>query len=261
MLGAVIGDMVGSVYEWNNRKTKDFTPFFHARSHPTDDSVLTIAVADALLNDRPPVQAFKDWGRRYPKSGWGGRFNRWLFSDETEPYGSFGNGAAMRVSPTALLGKTLDETLASAGRVTAITHDHPEGLKGAAATAHAIYLAFEGVDVVDIRVVIQDEYGYDLGRTVDGIRPGYTFDVTCQGSVPEALICVFEATDFEDAIRNAISIGGDSDTLAAIAGGFAEARFGIPPEIAAEAWHRLPADMRDILETLYKNTHRPPPVR
>jgi ADP-ribosylglycohydrolase len=133
MLGAVIGDMVGSVYEWNNRKAKDFSPFFHARSHPTDDSVLTIAVADSLLNNRPPVHAFKDWGRRYPKSGWGGRFSRWLFSDETAPYGSFGNGAAMRVSPTALLGKTLDETLATAQRVTAITHDHPEGLKGAAA--------------------------------------------------------------------------------------------------------------------------------
>jgi ADP-ribosylglycohydrolase len=159
------------------------------------------------------------------------------------------------------LGKTLDETLASAGRVTAITHNHPEGLKGAAATAHAIFLAFEGVALAEIRVVIQDTYGYDLERTVDGIRPGYKFDVTCQGSVPEAMICVFEATCFEDAIRNAISLGGDSDTLAAIAGGFAEARFGIPPEIAAEAWQRLPPDMRGILETLYKNTHRPPPVR
>jgi ADP-ribosylglycohydrolase len=261
MLGAIIGDMVGSVYESNNRKTKDFSPFFHARSRPTDDSVLTIAVADSLLNNRPTVDSFKDWGRRYPKSGWGGRFKKWLFSDETEPYGSFGNGAAMRVSSTALLGKTLDETLASAGRVTAITHNHPEGLKGAAATAHAIFLAFEGVALAEIRVVIQDTYGYDLERTVDGIRPGYKFDVTCQGSVPEAMICVFEATCFEDAIRNAISLGGDSDTLAAIAGGFAEARFGIPPEIAAEAWQRLPPDMRGILETLYKNTHRPPPVR
>ncbi len=261
MLGAVIGDMVGSVYEWDNRKSKDFSPFFHARSHPTDDSVLTIAVADVLLNKRSPVHAFKDWGRRYPESGWGGHFKRWLFSDETAPYGSFGNGAAMRVSPTALVGKTLDETLASARRVTEITHDHPEGIKGATATAHAIFLAYEGVELAEIRAVIQEAYGYDLERTVDGIRPGYKFDVTCQGSVPEALICVFEGTGFEDAIRNAISIGGDSDTLAAIAGGFAEARFGIPPEIAAEAWHRLPPDMRGILETLYKNTHRPPPVR
>lgn len=261
MLGAVIGDMVGSVYEWNNLKTKDFSPFFHARSRPTDDSVMTIAVADALLNNRPLVHTFKDWGRRYPDSGWGRRFQRWLFSDETEPYGSFGNGAAMRVSPTALLGKSLDETLASARRVTVPTHDHPEGIKGAAATAHAIFLAYQGIELAEIRVVLQEAYGYDLERTVDGIRPGYTFDVTCQGSVPEALICVFEATDFEDAIRNAISIGGDSDTLAAIAGGFAEARFGIPPEIAAEAWHRLPPDMRGILETLYKNTPRPPPVR
>lgn len=261
MLGAIIGDMVGSVYEWNNLKSKDFTPLFHARAKPTDDSVLTIAVADSLLNDRLPVEAFKDWGRRYPECGWGGRFKRWLFSDETGPYGSFGNGAAMRVSPAALLGKTLDETLASAKRVTEITHDHPEGLKGAAATAHAIFLAFEGEALADIRMVIQETYGYDLQRTVDDIRPDYTFDVTCQGSVPEALICVFEATDFEDAIRNAISIGGDSDTLAAIAGGFAEAHFGIPPEIAAEAWQRLPADMRDILEALYNNAHRPPPVR
>jgi ADP-ribosyl-[dinitrogen reductase] hydrolase len=256
MLGAIIGDIAGSVYEFQGHKWKDFEPFLRGDAFFTDDSVLTVAVADALIDERPPVEAFKDWGRRYPDSGWGGRFSRWLFSQETAPYGSYGNGAAMRVSPAGLLGRTPEEALAFARRVTEVTHDHPEGLKGAAATTLAIFLALRGETVSAIRRAVGKAYGYDLDRTVDGIRPGYRFDETCQGTVPEALICALEAVDYEDAIRNAISLGGDSDTLGAIAGGIAEARFGIPDDIAAEGWRRLPVDMREMMAALYRRAGR-----
>ncbi len=256
MLGAVIGDIAGSVYEFRGYKAKDFEPFLRRDAFFTDDSVLTVAVADALINDRPPGQAFKEWGRRYPNSGWGGRFSRWLFSAETAPYGSYGNGAAMRVSPAGLLGHTLEETLGFARSVTEVTHDHPEGLKGAAATATAIFMALHGESASAIRRAVSGAYRYDLDRTVAGIRPGYRFDETCQGTVPEAVICALEAAGYEDAIRNAISLGGDSDTLAAIAGGIAEARFGIPDDIAAEGWRRLPADMREVIAALYRRAGR-----
>lgn len=252
MFGALIGDLVGSVYEWNNVKSKDFQPLIHPRAFLTDDSVLTVAVADALLDGRSFVESFKDWGHRYPDSGWGARFARWLFSSETVPYGSFGNGSAMRVSPAALLATSLDEALELARQTALPTHDHPEGIKGAQATAMAIWLARQGMDAESIRRQVAEFSGYDLARSVDDIRPGYRFDVTCQGSVPEALICALEATSFEDAIRNAISIGGDSDTVAAIAGPVAEARFGIPQDIAAEAWARVPAVMRAVVERLYQ---------
>jgi ADP-ribosyl-[dinitrogen reductase] hydrolase len=251
MFGALIGDLVGSVYEWKNYKAKDFQPLIHPRTFLTDDSVLTVAVADAFLNGRPLVESFKDWGRRYPQSGWGGQFKRWLFSDETEPYGSFGNGAAMRVSPSALLAENLDDVLELARHSAAVTHNHPEGIKGAQTTAMAIYYARQGRPAEDIRALVADFSGYDLDRTVDSIRPGYRFDVTCQGSVPEALICALEATSFEDALRNAISLGGDSDTIAAIAGPLAEARFGIPEDIAATAWAKVPKEMRSVIEALY----------
>jgi ADP-ribosyl-[dinitrogen reductase] hydrolase len=204
MQGAIIGDIAGSIYEWKRIKTESFEPFLAPEAIFTDDSVLTVAVADALVNGRPPVESFKDWGRRYPDSGWGGRFHRWLFSAETEAYGSFGNGAAMRVSPAGLLGQTLDQALDLAHRVTEITHDHPEGLKGAAATAMAIFLARSGEGTQTIGQAVTRRFGYDLDRTVDRIRPGYRFNETCQGSVPEALACALEATDYEDAIRNAI---------------------------------------------------------
>ncbi len=251
MFGALIGDLVGSVYEWNNYKAKDFQPLIHPRAFLTDDSVLTVAVADAFLNGRGLVECFKDWGGRYPNSDWGGRFAQWLFSDQTEPYGSFGNGAAMRVSPVALLADSLDEVLELARQSAVVTHNHPEGIKGAQATAMAIYYARLRFDPEDIRSLVADFSGYDLSRSVDDIRPGYRFDVTCQGSVPEALICALEATSFEDALRNTISIGGDSDTLAAIAGPVAEARFGIPQVIGLEAWSRVPTDMRSVIELLY----------
>ncbi|GAB4362732.1 MAG: ADP-ribosylglycohydrolase family protein [Methylohalobius crimeensis] len=251
MIGAIAGDIIGSVYEGHPCKTKDFTPLFSPEAHFTDDTVLTVAVADTLLNGRDPVKAFKEWGRRYPDSGWGGMFAQWLFSERTQPYGSFGNGAAMRVSPAGLLGKGLNEAREMAEYVTRITHDHPEGIKGAIATATAIVLARQGTEAEAIRRTVQQDYGYDLDRTVDTIRPGYGFDATCQGTVPEAIVCALEAADYEDAVRNAVSLGGDADTLAAITGGIAEARFGIPQSIAQEAFHHLPGDMQVVMETLY----------
>lgn len=256
MFGALIGDIVGSVYEWNNYKAKDFQPLIHPRAFYTDDSVLTVAVADAFLTKRGLVESFKDWGHRYPNSDWGGRFARWLFSEQTEPYGSFGNGAAMRVSPVVLLADSLDEVLALAHLSAAVTHNHPEGIKGAQATALAIHYARLGFDPEYIRNKVADFSGYNMDRSVDEIRPDYSFDVTCQGSVPEALICALEATSFEDALRNTISIGGDSDTLAAIAGPVAEARFGIPQNIGLDAWDRVPMDMRSVIEQLYERGGR-----
>lgn len=251
MFGALIGDLVGSVYEWDNYKAKDFQPLIHLQAYLTDDSVLTVAVADAFIHDRPLVESFRDWGLRYPDSDWGGRFQQWLFSSSPQPYDSFGNGAAMRCSPAALLARSLDEALELAKASAMPTHNHPEGIKGAQATVMAIYLALTDHDVGHIREAVSEFSGYDLSRTVDEIRPGYRFDETCQGSVPQALTCALEATSFEDAIRNAISIGGDSDTIAAIAGPVAEALFGIPKNIAALAWAHVPAPMRVVMEALY----------
>ena len=250
MLGAIIGDIAGSLYEGRPHKSKDF-PFFGPGADFTDDTVCTIAVADALLHDKPPADALYQWCTRYPGRGYGGMFARWLRAWQRRPYGSFGNGAAMRVSPAGLLGATLDEALQMARWVTDVTHDHPEGVNGAAATVHAIFLARAKAGADEIRAAIAADYDYNLARTVDEIRPGYQFDITCQGTVPEALICALEAEDFEDAIRNAISLGGDADTLAAIAGGVAEARFGIPANLAKEGRSRLPGDMNRVLDELY----------
>ena len=255
MLGAIIGDIVGSVYEFNNYRAKDFQPLFSRKAFFTDDSVCTCAVADALINHRHPAHALKEWGQRYwENGGWGRSFALWLGSDTLEPYNSWGNGAAMRVSPAGLLAQSLDEAIALANKVTVVTHNHPEGMKGAAATAAAIYLARTGASQAHIRGYISETYDYDLTRTIDEIRPNYRFNESCQDTVPQALTCVLEADSFEDAIRNAISIGGDSDTIGAIAGGVAEAMFGIPDHIADEAWKRLPEDMRQVLTELYETT-------
>lgn len=253
MLGAVIGDIVGSVYEFNNHRVTDFEPFLHPDCFFTDDTVCTIAVADALLQGKHPALALKEWGRRYwDNGGWGGRFAQWLASDSLDPYGSFGNGAAMRVSPAGLVATSVGNAMLLADRVTAVTHDHPEGIKGARATAVAIFLARAGVGADQIRQELENGFGYDLSPTVDQIRPHYRFNETCQETVPQALICALAATSFEGAIRNAISIGGDSDTIAAIAGGVAEARFGIPEWIRRQGWEYLPADMREVLKALYQ---------
>ncbi len=252
MLGSIIGDIAGSVYEFNNYRAKDFAPFFHAQAAFTDDTVCTIAIADALVHEKCPARTLKAWGERYwSNGGWGRSFALWLGSESLEPYGSYGNGAAMRIAPAGLWAKSLEEAQALAIAVTEVTHNHPEGIKGALATVSAVYLAKTGSTAEEIRSYVTSQFSYDLTRTVDEIRPGYVFNETCQRSVPEALTCVFEATSFEDAIRNAISIGGDSDTIAAIAGGVAEAMFGIPDEIATDVWGKLPEDMRGVLTKLY----------
>jgi ADP-ribosylglycohydrolase len=254
MLGVVIGDIVGSIYEFDNYRAKDFQPFFHPQAFFTDDTICTVAVADALINDIHPAQALKDWGRRYwDNGGWGSSFGLWLKSNTLKPYNSYGNGAAMRVAPAGLLGQSLDQTFEFANQVTSVTHNHPEGMKGASATAAAVFLARKGMSQSAIRDFIGEKFGYDMSRSIDEIRPHYVFNETCQQTVPEALTCALEAKDFEDAIRNAISIGGDSDTIGAIAGGVAEALFSIPDDIAKSAWRILPFEMREVLTLLYKS--------
>ncbi len=253
MLGAITGDIIGSWYEFRNIKVKDFQPLFHKGAKFTDDTVCTVAVADAFINDLDPVETLQRWGREYwSNGGWGQRFNLWLADDNPQPYNSWGNGAAMRVSAAGLLGTSLENPLDLAHRVNVITHDHPEGIKGAQATTAAIWLARKRRNPEDIRQALIERFRYHLDMTVDDIRPGYKFTESSKDSVPQALVCALEATDFEDAIRNAVSIGGDSDTIAAIAGSVAEARFGIPQEIAAKTWSYLPVDMRSVMTSLYE---------
>lgn len=252
MLGTIAGDIIGSAYEKANYRAKDFAPLFHPRARFTDDTVCTVAIADALLSGTPAAVALQTWGRRYEHiGGWGQRFALWLADDDPQPYGSWGNGGAMRVSPVSLLASTEAEVLDLAFHATAVTHDHPEGIKGAQATALAIWLARQNASADRIRRQISRRFGYDLDTTVDAIRPTYRHSEAAHKSVPQALVCALEATSFEDAIRNAVSIGGDSDTIAAIAGGVAEARFGIPEDIATQAWSYLPQDMRWVMRDLY----------
>lgn len=248
MLGAMIGDIVGSVYEWNNIKTTEF-PFFSPGGFFTDDSVLTVATAQVLLTGIGYAEAYQDYARRYPGRGYGGNFHHWIYLDNPQPYNSWGNGSAMRVSPVGFAFDSVDEVLTEAKRSAEVTHNHPEGIKGAQATALAILLARQGAPQAVIRAEITGRFGYDLDRTLDEIRPGYTFDVSCQGSVPEAIIAFLESTDFEDAIRKAISLGGDSDTIACITGGIAEAFYGgIPDAIAEQALGYLPEEFIGIIE-------------
>lgn len=237
MLGAIVGDIVGSVYEWNNIKTKDF-PIFSERGFFTDDTVMTIAVADGITNGGTAdnfVESMKQFGKLYPDSGYGARFGNWLYSDVSEPYNSWGNGSAMRVSPCGWTCKTIGETERLAEISAAVTHNHPEGIKGAQATAAAIFLARAGSSKDSIKAYIEGKYGYDLSRTLDEIRPVYRFNESCQETVPEAIIAFLESTDFKNAIRNSISLGGDSDTLAAITGSIAEAVYGVPDWIKDKA--------------------------
>ena len=237
MIGAIIGDIVGSVYEWNNIKTKDF-PLFSPKCFFTDDTVMTVAIAVGLMNGGSAdsfIQAMKKYGCLYPDAGYGGRFGSWLFSEDTYPYNSWGNGSAMRVSPVAWAFDTLSEVEQYAEVSAAVTHNHHEGIKGAQATAAAIFLARKGKPKDDIKAYIVSKYGYDLSRTLDEIRPGYRFNESCQETVPQAITAFLESVDFEDAIRNAISLGGDSDTLAAITGSIAEAAYKVPEEIKEKA--------------------------
>jgi len=252
MIGAVAGDIIGSVYERWPIKTKDFH-LFDRRCTFTDDSVLTIAVANAITSGGSYKDSIRKFGRQYPNAGYGGSFLGWLFSDNPQPYNSWGNGSAMRVSPVGFAFHDEDTVIKEAERTAEITHNHPEGIKGAQATASAIFLAKSGVDKASIREKIAAKFGYDLSRTVDGIRPQYSFDISCQGTVPEAIIAFLDSTSFEDAIRNAISLGGDSDTLACITGGIAEAFYKeIPSKILREVKTRLTKDLWSLTEHFYR---------
>lgn len=239
MIGAVTGDIIGSVYEWRPTKEMDFE-LFAPGSRFTDDTVMTIAVADALMSGAVEdgdlyVVKMQEYGQTYPNAGYGGMFGRWIFTRHPTPYNSFGNGSAMRVSSVGFLLNDLEFVLLEAEKSAAVTHSHPEGIKGAQATAAAIFLARTGHDKPAIKAEIKHRFGYDLDRTLSEIRPGYAFDVTCQGSVPESIIAFLESTDYEDAVRKAISLGGDSDTMACIAGGIAEAFYGgVPKPLASK---------------------------
>ena len=264
MYGAIIGDTVGSVYEFDNVKTKDF-PLFTPQSEYTDDSIMTIAVASALLRWKKDgadlhsamVEEMQRFGRRYPhpKGAYGGRFSQWLRSDDPRPYNSLGNGSAMRVSPCGLMAESLEEALELARVSAEVTHNHPEGIKGAQATAAAVYLARTGSSIPEIRAYISGNF-YPLDRTLDEIRPDYSFDETCQGTVPEAITAFLESDSFEDAIRNAISLGGDSDTIGAITGAVAWAyygRDGMQPDMRAMLDEiSLPEDMQAVADDFAK---------
>lgn len=248
MLGAIVGDIIGSSYEFEGLKSTTF-PLFTSSSRFTDDTVLTVAVADCLLHGRDYAQTFKEYGQRYPHAGYGGMFGNWLESADSKPYNSYGNGSAMRVSPVAYAFDTIDDVLREAERSASPTHNHPEGIKGAQAIASAIFLARTGNEKKEIRAFIEKRFKYDLGRTLDEIRPHYRFDETCQGSVPEAIIALLESTDYEDAIRKAVSLGGDADTLACMVGGIAEAFFKkIPQEIVFRARQILDKELLAIVD-------------
>ena len=224
MVGAIAGDIIGSVFEGNPIKTTSF-PLFSRWSRFTDDTVLTIAIADAILNKKKYVSTLKRYGLKYPNAGYGMSFYSWVQSTEIKPYNSWGNGSAMRVSPVGFAFDCLEDVLREAKKTAQVTHNHPEGIKGAEATALAIFLARQGADKEEIRKQIMHSFNYNLDRSLDEIRPHYFFDVSCQGSVPESIIAFLESTDFEDAIRLAISLGGDSDTMGCIAGGIAQAYY------------------------------------
>lgn len=262
MLGAIIGDIVGSRFEWNNHRSKDFELLTY-KCFPTDDSIMSLAVAKALMEcksdysdlSKKAIKYMQEIGRKYPDCGYGGRFHGWIFSDHPEPYGSYGNGSAMRVSAVGHVAKDVEEAKKLSKLVTEISHNHPEGLKGAEATAVAMVLAKQGKNILEIRDYINKNY-YPMNFTLDGIRDTYKFNETCQDTVPQALMAFFESTDFEDAIRNAISIGGDSDTLAAITGGVAEAYYGVPTEIRKHALTFLDERLLGILVD-FENTYPP----
>jgi ADP-ribosylglycohydrolase len=247
MLGAIAGDIIGSAYERHSIKTKKFE-LFSKYSKFTDDTVMTIAIVKAILNDEKYLEYVVDFGKRYSDVGYGASFRKWLQSWNHKPYNSWGNGSAMRVSAIGFLFDSEQEVLYEAKRSAEITHNHPEGIKGAEATALAIFMARKGKGKNQIRERISKQFDYDLNRTVDEIRPNYAFQVSCQESVPESIICFLDADSYEDTIRNAISLGGDADTMACIAGGIAEAYYGeIPQEILKEVYKRLPKEFLEIV--------------
>jgi len=248
MLGAIAGDVIGSVYEFNNIKTTDF-PLFSRRSRFTDDTVLTVALADSILSGTPYIDKIVEYYNLYPDSGYGGRFKKWAASGNREPYNSYGNGSAMRVSPVGWAYKSLDIVLIEAERSAMVTHNHPEGIKGAQSVASAMFLARNGSTKKEIKDYIEKTFNYNLSERLDDIRPRYRFDETCQGSVPQSIIAFLESGSYEDTVRKAVSIGGESDTIACIAGGIAEAYYGsVPEEIFDKAMSILDSRLRDILQ-------------
>lgn len=256
MLGAIAGDMIGSIYEFDAIKTREF-PLFHRDSFFTDDTVLTVATMEVLMEKGDYAETYRRYFRAYPDRGYGGRFHRWAKGEFEGPYNSFGNGSAMRVSPVGWHLDTLEGVLAEAKRSAEVTHNHPEGIKGAQAVAAVVFMARNGVGMNEMRTYVEKKFGYDMSRTVDEIRPAYAFDETCQGSVPQALTAFLEAEGFEDAVRNAVSIGGDTDTIAAIAGSVAEAAFGMPGIIKERVLDILDPDLRETVERFYKHLGKP----
>ncbi len=253
MLGAIAGDVIGSVFERARTKRTDFD-LFNEHSTFTDDSVLTVAVADALLTGTGYVEKLQEYGRLYPNAGYGGNFFRWILSPEPEPYGSWGNGSAMRVSPVAWAFDNLQDVLKEAKASAEVTHNAPEGIVGAQATAAAVFLARKGKSKDEIKDYLEDNFAYDLSTPIATIRPTYSFDVSCPGSVPQALRCFYEAEDVENAIRLAISLGGDADTQACIAGAVAEAFFGpLPESLATPVLARLDERLRSVIHDFFEN--------
>ena len=251
MYGAIIGDIAGSVYEFDpSMKTKVF-PFFSKASEITDDTVMTVAIADAIMNNKEYGERMHYWGRKYPYESYVNRFIRWLMTDTPRPYNSFGNGSAMRVAPVGFYFSTIEKVRHEAKMSALPTHNHPEGIKGAEAVASAIFLARNGHSKQELKRYIETEFFYNLDRTVDNVRKTYRFDETCQGSVPESIIAFLEGEDYEDTIRNAVSLGGDADTQAAIAGSIAEAYFGIPEELIEKAKEYIPEDMQKVIDSFY----------
>lgn len=251
MLGAIVGDVIGSVYEGRPTKRLDFD-LFPPGARFTDDTVLTVALADSILNDADYAECMRDYARKYPNAGYGKAFLLWM-QKAGGPYTSHWNGSAMRVSPVGLAFDSVDAVLAEAERSAVVSHDHPEAIQGAQATALAVFMARSGESKDALRSEIAGRFGYDLDRTVEGIRPEYAFDVTCQGSVPEAIICFLDSHDYESAVRNAVSLGGDADTQAAIAGAIAAQHYGaIPPELVTRTNAVLPAEFIDVVDAFHK---------
>ncbi len=252
MLGAIAGDVIGSRFEHAGIKSKDFV-LFNRRSTFTDDTVHTVALADSLLHKVPYQDKLREYFHHYPTAGYGTRFRRWARASKPVPYGSYGNGSAMRVSPVAWFYDTLEDVLSEALRSAEVTHNHPEGIRGAQAVAGAVFMARNGASKVIIRNYVEDSFNYDLSAKIAEIRPDYRFDVSCQNSVPQAIIAFLEAKDFEDAVRNAVSLGGDSDTQACIAGSIAEAYFGVVPDhIKAQTLACLDERLSAVLKAFYQ---------
>jgi ADP-ribosylglycohydrolase len=253
MIGAIAGDIIGSVYEWNNIKTKQFE-LFAPRCFFTDDTVLTVALADSIMSGTRYIDNLRKYYRWYPGRGYGGSFHKWAQGSDSKPYNSWGNGAAMRISPVGFAYNDIDTVLLKAAEFTEITHNHPEGIKGGQATAVAIFLARTGKSKEEISKFIESTFQYDLSKHVDEIRPSYKFDESSQGTVPQAIRAFLDSTDFEDAIRTAVSLGGDTDTLACITGGIAQAFYGgVPKEIANKVYSILDDHLGSITKEFMKD--------